>query len=363
MRSRGDRRIGELTAKLEAAALAALAREFDHWNAVLFGRALRRPVFELGDGETQLGSWTPERRRLRLARGLLAEHGWGAVVEVLKHEMAHQYVDEVLGRADEPPHGPSFERVCRERAIDARRCGEPAPAQAASHPVLDRIAKLLALAESPNEHEAQAAMNAAQRIMLRHNIDVLAAKQPHGYGFRHLGRPTGRISEAERTVAQILSDHFFVDVLWVPVWRALEGRRGSVLEVCGRLENLDLAEYVHGFLGAVADALWREHKRRGGIRRDRDRQAYLAGVMSGFAQRLAEERERSAESGLVWIGDSELAAYLKQRHPHTRTVWRRSTERSAAHGAGRRAGRDIVLRRGVGSSSAGGVRALLPPKI
>ena len=49
-------------------------------------------------------------------------------------------------------------------------------------------------------------------------------------------------------LAGILSDHFFVEVIWVPVWRPLDGKRGSVLEVCGSPANLELAEYVHAFV-------------------------------------------------------------------------------------------------------------------
>jgi hypothetical protein len=360
MRARDSSPLGELSAQLEAAALGALAREFARLAGTLFQSRLRRPVLELTDARVQLGSWTRQGRRLCISRTLLLEHGWGAVVEVLKHEMAHQYVDEVLGGRDEAPHGPAFQQVCRDRAIDARRCGDPAPAGAA-HPILDRVAKLLALAESPNEHEAHAAMDAAQRIMLRHNIDALADGPSRGFGFRHLGRPTGRILEAERIVARILADHFFVDVLWVPVWRVLEGKRGTVLEACGRPENLELADYVHAYLLNVAEALWKEHKRSRGVRANRDRQAYLAGVMSGFAQRLEADRTRNAQTGLVWLGDPAIVEYRRKRHPYTRTVRRRSSASSAAHGAGRSAGRLIVLRRGVKTGASGPIRALLPP--
>ena len=72
------------------------------------------------------------------------------LVEVLKHEMAHQFVDEVLGVHDEPDHGPVFRQVCDERGIDARAAGAPDADRARDH-VLDRIAKLLALAGSPND--------------------------------------------------------------------------------------------------------------------------------------------------------------------------------------------------------------------
>src|SRR4029079_18270874 len=141
------------------------------------------------------------------------------------------FVDEVLHIHDEPAHGPAFRRVCQERGIDARAAGAPtAVYQVSSNPVLERIAKLLALAESPNEHEAQAAMSAAQRLMLKHNIEAAVSGTVASYCFRPLGQPTGRISEHERRLAMILDDFFFVQVIWVPIWRTQEAKRGSVLE-------------------------------------------------------------------------------------------------------------------------------------
>src|SRR5207247_2344668 len=108
-------------------------------------------------------------------RTLLFEHPWGALVEVLMHEMAHQYVDEILAARDVQAHGLLFQRVCREFHIDGRARGVPEVAAAgAREAILDKISKLLALATSPNPHEAESAMNAARRLMLKHNLEHTA---------------------------------------------------------------------------------------------------------------------------------------------------------------------------------------------
>jgi hypothetical protein len=346
-----------LTTDLETAALRAISNAYADLNATFFSRKLRRPQIELTDSTTRLGAWLRPHRRLQISRKVLVAHGWGTVIEVLKHEMAHQYVDEVLGLDRESAHGPSFRRVCEERGFDARAFGVPTASDATAAPVLDRIAKLLALAGSPNEHEAQAAMNAAQRLMLKYNLDE-ASRPDRVTSFRHLGNPSGRISEAERILATILSEHFFVDAIWVPVWRSLEGRRGSVLEICGRLENLDMADYVYAFLTRTAARLWEEHKKAHGIRSNQARRAFLAGVMSGFRSKLANQADDNAREGLVWVGDAEVERYFKQRHPRVRWTRHLSTRGSAAHHQGAEAGRRIVLHRGVTRGTSGGVRLL-----
>jgi hypothetical protein len=336
-------------AELDAALLRAAKLAHDELNATLFKRRLRPPTFELIDAQGVLGRWEGSTRTLRVQRRLLLDHPWGVVLEVLKHEMAHQYVDEVLGVRDEPAHGPAFREVCAKLAIDPAatglpEAGAPTPEE---HRALERIAKLLALAESPNEHEARAAMAAAQKLMLRHNLERPARETSRGYAFRHLGEPKGRVHEHERLLATILSEHFFVETIWVPVWRVMEQKRGSVLEICGTPANLEMAAYVHAFLQHTGEELWRAHKREEGIDGDRDRRTYLAGVMSGFAEQLASQKKKSREEGLVWLGDPGLSEFYRRRNPHVRMVRFGGGPRTEAREHGRAAGRQIVLNKPV----------------
>ena len=105
--------------------------------------------------------------------------------------------------------------------------------------------------------------------------------------------------ESERLLAGILADHFFVEVIWVPVWRVLEGKRGSVLEVCGSRENLELAEYVHAFVSETGERLFREYRRQSGRRLARDRHRFLAGLVAGFRERLEREGQKNREQGCL----------------------------------------------------------------
>ncbi len=350
-----------LSAELEAALLRALLNAWHDVNAGYFRGKLAAPAFVLSEAATRLGVWREATRTIELSRALVLEQPWGTVVEVLKHEVAHQYVHETLGVRDETAHGPAFRGVCERLGIDATAAGMPAAAGGdapAPLRILTRIAKLLALAESPNEHEAQAAMAEAQRLMLRHNLETAPRG---GYAFRHLGEPTGRVGEAERLLGTILGTHFFVEVIWVPVWRPRVGKRGSVLEVCGTPENLEMAAYVHAFLGHTAERLWREYRRAKGIRGDGDRRTFLAGVMIGFREKLVKQRTTHEEQGLVWVGDADLATYYRKRHPRIHWTRHAGPRRTEAHAHGREAGRNIVIHRGV-TSGSGGVQRLLESK-
>lgn len=153
----------ELSAELEAKLLARLVSEWDSVNYMYFNDALQRPVLLLSSARGRLGQWNGSLRTLEISRPLVLEYPWVEVMEVLKHEVAHQFVDECLF-VDEPPHGPTFRRVCQRLGIDARATGQPsktAPNSDAGDRIVDRIRKLLALAQSPNQHEAETAAMAA----------------------------------------------------------------------------------------------------------------------------------------------------------------------------------------------------------
>ncbi len=345
-----------MDAALERALLVQLGDTWVEVNQNHFRSRLRRPVLALSDSERRLGAWDGRTRTLFISRRLVVDCPWTVVREVLKHEIAHQFVDEVLGVRDQSAHGPAFEAVCRQHGFDASATGLPVPPSTGdadgsgagdgrASPVLRRIARLLALADSPNQHEAAAAMKAAQRLMLHHNIDAAVAAAREGFTFRHVGLPSGRVSGAEHMLAAILGRHFFVDVIWVPSYLPLEGRSGRVLELCGTPSNLEVAAYVHGFLIDTAERLWREHRRAQGLAGNRERRRFLLGVMIGFDEKLKAAAVENRIEGLIWVGDPALGDYLARRYPRRSGgagIGIRATE---TYEEGRRAGRNIILHR------------------
>lgn len=354
----------ELDDQLEASLLRELTRRWRDYNACFFRQAMRVPVIALHDAEGELGRWDSRRRCMSFSRRFILSASWGGVLEVLKHEMAHQYVYEVLQITDESAHGPAFRNVCARFGFDAVATGMP-DAEADDEDrmrMLRRVSDLLALAQSKNRHEAENAAAAAQKLMLRHNIDLCSRGERLRYGFRYLGEPKGRRQESEHILAGILADHFFVEAIWVSGYRPRDQKRGSVLELCGTPENLEIACYVHGFLQQTAERLWKEHKKERGIKKNRDRRAYIAGVMEGFAARLAEQKRQSAERGLVWVGDADLHAYYRTRHPNIRSVRVQGHGFNQARAHGRTAGRAIVLQKGVSGKSSRGAPRQLPRK-
>jgi len=79
-------------------------------------------------------------------------------------------------------------------------------------PVMDKIAKLLELSKSPNEHEAMSAMAKAQKLMLEHNIKAEEIKQKEKRGYQ-FGRnrvkiaPGKSLANWKRNLLGVIAQH------------------------------------------------------------------------------------------------------------------------------------------------------------
>jgi len=318
-------------------------------NYALFSSAMQPPILELGESSSRLGFWNKTHRVLCISQHLITTQNWGVVTEVLKHEMAHQYVDEVLQVHHETAHGPAFVRLCERLAIDPKASGLPKSTEASKRSQkMEKVRRLLALANSPNKHEAQAATRAAKDIMLRYNLN-LGANTPR-YEFRQLGTPRQRRPVYHKVLASIITDHFFVDGIWVTAVDQEKQRRGRVLEVHGTAENLEVACWVWAFLLSTSDRLWANHKRETNSSSNRPRARFIAGVMLGFKEKLEQEQSLAEERGLIWVGDADLTNYMTKRHPRRRAQKTRLVAACDAFQSGLTQGRKMQIHQPIGQT-------------
>ena len=340
-----------VASELRAAWLKRLRHEWDRINWA-WDLGLRAPDLALHAGGRRLGLWKREDRVISLREDHLADNAWPAVVDTLKHEVAHQFVDEALGGG--APHGGAFKDTCRRLGIDGGARGPAGPPQDDAR--VRRIRKLLALADGRgDEHEAQSALAHARRLLLEYNLDVLDLDRPPGYTARVLPPLQPRIRAWRRRLGGVLTEYFFVDAIWMPSYDAREDREMWGLEVAGTAVNVDLAEYVWEFVARQGDRLWKDWRREAGPQRPYARLQYLDGVVEGVAGRLASERAPAdTDQALVWTGDPRLQEWFGRRHPRVRRRRWRGAGLGAARSAGVEAGGDLRIHRPVETGPGGG---------
>lgn len=332
-----------------------LYRWWHHYNGEYLAGVLSVPQIVLNDSETALGHWDLRRRRLAISLGHVRRDPWTHVMETLRHEMAHQYADEVLRPQGETAHGRAFGHACERLRCRTPNVQDPSEPEFVGDGILRRLQKVLSLTGSPNENEAQAAMHKARRLLLRYNIDTLEYDAGRCFDYRVLGDVKGRRAAYELWMAQILHRFFFVEVLWAPSYVALDDRAGTVLHIYGTEANLDMAEYVYDYLAALLQGLWPAYRRDAGLKGNRERLRYTAGVLEGLHDRLEEEDGRVvAGSELVWLGDPELQRYYRHLNPRVRTRQGGGGRGGEAYEDGLRQGRQVRIHRPLAEASASG---------
>ncbi len=341
-------------------------------------------------GQGLWGRWDEGRHVILISEELILNHPWPAVLGILGHEVAHQLVSELLGgqAAAETAHGPCFRRMGARLGLDPfyleprvelmADCPRPwpdpnlPPAVDKSARVLEKVKKLLALSGSPVEAEAQAAMNAAARLMARHNLDALdeSSESGQGYEYRTIELKTNRLSTRLALIARILNRHFFVETVFVPGYDCRSDTEEKNLELMGRPENTRLAEHVFHFLMERSESLWRDyhHRHRGGGHIARN--SFINGLLEGFDARLNKAAELETNntfetgasfSALILARDRGLGDYIQRRHPRLSTVRTGRGRRYCpdSERAGRRAGSALNFNRPLDSRNSGGDSGLL----
>lgn len=337
-----------------------LGDEFDH-ICYTYRKRLRRPVIRVVEMASRWAHWDPELRTLSLSLTLIKEQPWEVVVEVMKHEMAHQIVSEEFG-ADEG-HGPLFLRACQQLGLAewATRAsvelGELPPnwrerrQGSAEERLLLRVEKLLQLANSSNEFEAIAAMKKVQELYLKYHIERHHTSQ-HVYLPLRLKRK--RVERHVSAIATLLQDFFRVEVIHTVEYDAEEMSDFKVIELLGRKEDVLLAEYAFHFLINQLRLLWKSH---GQARERRKQNSFYLGVLAGFREKLeSNQKELCAHDKsmalMVSERDLDLEDYLEFRYPRlVRITHGRIQRDGGAFERGREHGRNLVFRKGLDSAS------------
>ncbi|MBK8979751.1 MAG: DUF2786 domain-containing protein [Planctomycetes bacterium] len=358
---------------MDSAAVIAATRElyrfFGLYNREYLDGALRRPVLRIVDSSAVLGAWHATTREIRMAAHHVGGDPWCEVCGTLRHEMAHQYADEVLHAGGEPPHGPGFRRACRLLRVEPTPHGGDDAAREETSRLVSRVHKLFALGRSPNEHEAESAMRKARELVAEHELRDLRDARRRDYAMRQLGDVKKRHMRWEHVLAGLLGEFFCVEPIWAPSYDVASGRAGSVLHIHGAERNLLLAEHVFVCLTRMLEPLWCEHRSRRRLRGDRERQRYWEGLLTGFQERLrARDRELPAARELHAIrvrdGDPGLRAHFRWHNPRIRSLRIGISADSETWAHGREDGRaisiDPPITAGESGRRDGGIAGVLP---
>ncbi len=336
-----------------------LNKLYDEYESILWRRKIRlkKCLIEIVSNQGFWGQWDPGTRTIRLSQRLLDRYEWTTVVEILKHEMAHQYVTEAYPIKDS--HGKSFKMACEALGVVAwarTASGElpdeipswrTAKLSSETQRQIERMNKLLSLASSTNEHEAALAMERAQEISARHHLERLEQPQAAECDYWFVPFKKSRVDAPTKIIFSILRAFYFVRPIFTSYFDVKEFQTYKAYDVAGRPEDLQMAEYVYEFLVRTLENLWRDHQAKRGVAGSAKR-SYCMGVLAGFQAKLSEaQAKRTAEpssKAIIALDKKELADFLRYRYPVLASGSGISGARDGeSYTAGLSDGRNIVL--------------------
>ena len=336
--------------------------------------SLASPAFIISDSQTKLGSWDPETRTISISAGLISGYTWDAVINVLKHEMAHQYVHEFMDRGMEQPHGPAFAEACKKLGVSypfGNATGDTPKVfidagkkdgDSEYDRKVNKVRKMLSLAGSANRHEAAAAMSKANSFIRKYNLERLESLEPSRYSYEIIQTGKKRLHVIERRIASLLLDYFYVDIVYSELFEPARAESFKTIELLGTLENVAFAAHVYDFLGHRVEFLWQNYQKTARAP-GKLRKTYILGLLQGFREKLEKEEKKqevpaviSAGSGrhrtisaLVVARDPGLSEFTTRRFPRLRKVQYRSSGIRCAntYTAGKTEGQKITIHKTV----------------
>lgn len=184
--------------------------------------------------------------------------------------------------------------------------------------IKEKIEKLLALATSPNEHEAKAALLKAKELMAKNKLteaDFADLEKQELKTFRcddvSWTTDSGRVWMVD--LAKLICNEY----LCTSSWGTKAGTRTHVLYITGMENDLEICKsvmgYAVGFVEGQIGTLQRRYSRQ-------DPKAiansYADGFVLGLEMAFEAQREEHPEWGLVVVKPDEVKAYednLKSR--------------------------------------------------
>lgn len=220
--------------------------------------------------------------------------------------------------------------------------------------VLEKIRRLLALSHSSNEHEAALAAAKAQELLFKYNLSAndVPGESVRREDFERQFIDVGNGATWRIRLIHAVSKYNFGKVIVLD----RIGKLALIAEPHNAEVILYIYQYVRNEIDRLADEAWAAQGKVGNARSWKG--SFRLGAVQAVADQLKAQRGESEQAddnsrALVLAKDTALAEKVRELYPLLRK--NRSSPRidSSGWAAGKRAGENISIRRGVKSGGGG----------
>jgi hypothetical protein len=220
-------------------------------------------------------------------------------------------------------------------------------------PIIEKIKKLLALANSGNEHEAALAAGHAQRLLSEHNLamaDIEAAHQPD------------KADKVETAVSRTLPKwlrHLSAGVSTAFDCQAIHHPATGTLTFIGVGADVQVAAYTFSYLDrtvrTLCSAYMKQHTAGTLANRHRElmRQSYYLGAVTTITARLREQKTITpvTSGALVPVKEGLIRQALSEFGTIRTMRSRKSYVNSHAYNSGQTDGCQVGIHQGIGKGA------------
>jgi hypothetical protein len=222
--------------------------------------------------------------------------------------------------------------------------------------IIEKIQKLLALANSSNEHEAKLAAERATALLTKYNLSMQdVAVEERDYEAIHFMGVSARMQMEQKYLFSILMEHFFIKVVVGKRFNPKLGKTVRVWSFFGQKHNVEVARYVYAFLDVTFHNLYEYYAAMPEAARGKTiRNSFYMGLSAGIRSQLKETQVKvQEEAGLVVVPDAGLQDFMDDTVGKTRKLPTTSVSINRdAYATGVEEGKNIRIARGLGGAES-----------
>ena len=291
---RGFMKFDNILKEMFSRVIFQLYKEYDH-ICYQYKLKLKKPMIIIEDLSATWGTWNSQNKIITLSSKLISDYSWDIVLNILKHEMAHQIVSEIFLVNEN--HGIYFLKACDLIALpkeyrkstlnmeDKISHWKNSNFEVEDQNILRKVEKLLSLAQSANENESLLAMEKVQEIYSKYNIKRIQDNINSEYCTLIINFKKKVVPSTYIYISSLIQSHYFVNVIYSDLYDPLSDESHKIIEIIGTKQNVLMAEFVFYFLKERINSLWENYQKINSVP-NRYKLSYQKGILDGFQNKL-----------------------------------------------------------------------------
>jgi hypothetical protein len=211
--------------------------------------------------------------------------------------------------------------------------------------IIEKIQKLLSLASSDNQNEAELASKKAQELLIKYNLSM-AQVEIKEYDTEQI--EVGR-DPSDKFINDILMKFFFVYPF----------KSGKFYVFNGTKENLQVAMYVRSFLKQSFKSLYKIEAKKENWSSGSNRNAFYLGLWKGLKEQLTINQTQHDTGNALMVVTSKLANHVKSRNKIRQTTSNVKSGNQDAVNLGFEQGKNLKISKGLEQKNTNSTQVFL----